>query len=391
MKQKGSGRRAREGTIQKGAAGAREILLLAVGFLAFAMGSGFASGQEVLRFFSLYGFWGSLGGGLLAAALFAGTGALVAGDGARLQLKDPDLVYEYYLGPVFGTLFRLAMPLVMFLFLAVMSAGAGAAFQETFGLPKELGIAAMLLLCFLTVCFDLSAILKAIGSIGALILVSSVILAILVLWDAWQSAGDLALIPDGDAGLAERVASLFHKTPTEALGTKRAAGFSWWSAGILYGSYNLLTVFPFLNAMGKGASNRSIAAAGGLWGGILYMLGALLMNFALQTDLAAAAESQLPFLFLAGQKAGWAKGLFAFLLLGSIYTTAAPLLWSLTESLALSKQPLNRRFFTLFLAVLAGIGGMLPFDHMLAAVYPLAGWAGLVLPVAAVRKRRRNS
>ncbi|MBE6036965.1 MAG: hypothetical protein E7223_04990 [Clostridiales bacterium] len=355
-----------------------EVLVMAGGFLAFAMGSGFASGQEVLRFFSLYGFWGSLGGGLLAAAIFAGTGALVAADGARLKLAEPDLVYDHYLGKTLGTLYRLVMPIVMFLFLAVMSAGAGAAFQESFGLPNWAGIVAMMGLCFLTVCFDLRTLLQAIGGIGMLILGASVLLSVTVLLDAWERAGgmqQLFLETDSTVRAAEEAG---------AIGTKSAAGFSWWSAGILYASYNLLTAFPFLNGMGKEASGAGRAAWGGLLGGTFYMAGAMLMNLALRTDLAAVAESQLPLLFLAGQRASWTEGIFAFLLLGSIYTTAAPLLWSLTESLTLSKRPANRRFLAFFLACLAAVGGTLPFDRMLTAVYPLAGWAGLILPVSAI-------
>ena len=45
------------------------ILTYAGAIVAFLIGSGFATGQEILQYFTSYGYWGVFGTGLLVLAL----------------------------------------------------------------------------------------------------------------------------------------------------------------------------------------------------------------------------------------------------------------------------------------------------------------------------------
>ena len=52
------------------------IFKFAGAFTAFRIGSGFATGQEVMQFFTAYGIW-SIGGIFISMFLFAYSGAVI--------------------------------------------------------------------------------------------------------------------------------------------------------------------------------------------------------------------------------------------------------------------------------------------------------------------------
>ena len=47
------------------------VLTYAGAIVAFLIGSGFATGQEILQYFAAYGFWGILGTGILVLVLMS--------------------------------------------------------------------------------------------------------------------------------------------------------------------------------------------------------------------------------------------------------------------------------------------------------------------------------
>ena len=55
---------------------ALNVLKFAGAFVAFLIGSGYASGQEIMQFFTAYGIW-SIGGLLIALVLFTWLGKVL--------------------------------------------------------------------------------------------------------------------------------------------------------------------------------------------------------------------------------------------------------------------------------------------------------------------------
>ena len=51
----------------------RQSLLIAMAYMSVVVGGGFASGREVVEFFTGYGVWG-IGGSIVSAFLFAFVG-----------------------------------------------------------------------------------------------------------------------------------------------------------------------------------------------------------------------------------------------------------------------------------------------------------------------------
>lgn len=271
--------------------------------MAFAMGSGFASGQEILQFFSAFGLWGSLGAEAVAAVVFALVSSTIMGDAQ--QKKPPENIgpYRYYCGRRIGTALGWVMPLIMFLFLTVMFSGAGAAMEEAFGLPASIGRTAIALVTLLTVLLGLSGLVQTISPIGIGIVLIASCISFISLFHQWSnlSVADLIITQ-----IPSKRASFTH---------------TWWQAGLLYGAFNVVTAFPFFTGLGRQAITKEEAIWTGIVGGASFIGAGLLMNLAFLANLTQIYEKQVPFLWIALAIQPKLGGLCSLLLLAGIFTT----------------------------------------------------------------------
>src|SRR5690606_19757774 len=114
--------------------GRHAVLRIAGTYVGTVVGAGFASGQEILRFFTAYAGWAWAGlavAGLLLA-LFA---AAVMRVGAATGADSHREVMRAVGGPWLGAFSDWAITLFLFAGAGVMMAGSGAIFREQWGLP----------------------------------------------------------------------------------------------------------------------------------------------------------------------------------------------------------------------------------------------------------------
>src|SRR5690625_7534450 len=114
------------------------ILKIASAFIGIIVGAGFASGQEVLQYFTSFGHLGTAGA-VLSTMLFAYLGMTLTSLGHRMKTPShKDAIYKIsgrYLGPI-------VVGIIIFpLFGAgvVMIAGAGSSFHHNFGSALFIG------------------------------------------------------------------------------------------------------------------------------------------------------------------------------------------------------------------------------------------------------------
>ena len=130
--------------------GLRAIFKYAGAFVAWVIGAGFATGQEILQFFGAYGLDG-LWGCLISMIIFAFFGGAIMQKGYDLQLKTHTQVFRYYCGPYIGRVLEFLTVLFLFCVVSIMIAGTGAVGSEYFGIPAEAGRVFMAVLCILSV------------------------------------------------------------------------------------------------------------------------------------------------------------------------------------------------------------------------------------------------
>ena len=128
--------------------------------VACLIGAGFASGQEVVQFFTAYGgAWGAAG------ACLAGL-VLAAACTWMLQDAPEGPVFVRWCGRPAGTLLQGAAPVFLFGVYAVMLSGAGALLHTAAGLPPWVGRTLMLAATLATVLAGLTRMTEVLGRLG---------------------------------------------------------------------------------------------------------------------------------------------------------------------------------------------------------------------------------
>lgn len=333
------------------------VIKYAGAYIAFEIGSGFATGQEILQFYTSYGVMG-MGAAVVSMILFAWVGGSLMKIGHQTGAAAAEKPYQMLCGKVLGTFYEYFVLFYLFAVLAVMISGAGATLQEYCGVSYYVGGLIMAFLVFGAFAFGLDKLIDIVGLMGPLIIGFSIFIAICTIT---ANFGDLM------AGNVD----------VEYLKSVRPAQ-NWWFSGILYVAYNTVSSVAFLMALGRDARSEREAAAGGIAGGVLLMVTVIFMNLALTSRLDLAKSSIVPSLKLAEGVSSAAGVIFVCIMICGIFSTAAPVLWSICSSLA---RPGSKGaiVIALLVSIDSFILGQLPFDKLVAFIYPFTGYLGILL------------
>ncbi|UTM45895.1 YkvI family membrane protein [Glutamicibacter mysorens] len=339
----------------------KRVLTFAGAIIAFLIGSGFATGQEILQYFTSYGYWGIFGTGALVLALMSYVIIEFFVVGQAKKFDKPSQIFHYYCGKHLGSFFDYFSILFVFLSFAVMVAGAGAVFEEHYGLSRFIGGGALAIVVGASVWFGLRSLVDIIGKIGPLIVVIAIALGIMgiVRGSDGISAGN-ALLPGLDV---------------------TQASSNWVLSALSYVGFCMLWLAAFLTALGKTARCRKEAVAGGSLGAIAFSLACIIVGLGLLANITKVAGTEIPMLVLATDISPVLASGISVMILAGIYTTAVPLLWTVSSRFFADNTP-RFRYSTVGLAVLGTVIGLLvPFSQMVNVVYVVNGYVGILLLV----------
>jgi uncharacterized membrane protein YkvI len=119
---------------------------IAAVYVGTVVGAGFATGKEIVEFFSRFGFFGFISI-LMSGYLLVTLGSKLMRMAARINAKSYQEFNSYLFGKWAGRCINIFMLFMLLGVSAVMLAGAGAVFEEQLGLPRNLGV-------FLTIFFS---------------------------------------------------------------------------------------------------------------------------------------------------------------------------------------------------------------------------------------------
>src|SRR5690625_2137879 len=140
------------------------ILKIGSAFIGIIVGAGFASGQEILQYFTSFGHLGTLAA-VLSTALFAYMGMTLTRLGSRMQTTNhKDAIYKIS-GRLLGVIVDAIIVFTLFGVGVVMIAGAGSIGNQQFGLPAYLGSALLVILVIFTMMMNVEKVVGVIGSI----------------------------------------------------------------------------------------------------------------------------------------------------------------------------------------------------------------------------------
>lgn len=341
------------------------VLKVSGAFMAFLIGSGFATGQEAMQFFVAHGLQG-VAGALVALLLFVYTCASLYRSGKTHHLVRNEDVFTYYCGRFIGVFLTWYTMIFIVAVHAIMLAGAGATLKQAYGVPLPIGSGLMALLSMGTLLLGLRRIVDVISWIGPLIVILTIFIAVMSL---------LGHIPDIAPG-ARRVPEL----------NLLMASPHWLFSGVLYVGMTLPGMASFLPALAATMGSRKDLAYASVLGPVFYICAMLLVVLALLGSITVVYQAEVPIMALASDVLPLYGMVFAIVIFLGIYSTVTPLSWTVCERLA-EEGSAGYRWLVVALTLVGYFGGMLlPFGKLVNLIYPTVGYAGFLFLVCAIRK-----
>lgn len=338
----------------------KKSIQIAGAFIGVIVGAGFASGQEILQFFTSFG-WMGIGGAILATIFFAFLGMNLTQLGSRLQTDSHKDVIYHICGRYLGIAVDFIITFFLFGVAAVMLAGSGSIFEEQFGIPSMAGNVIMAILTILTVCLNIQKVISIISLVTPFLLVMVIVI------------GGYALSTMG-INFSEVQKLAESQTP---------AASNWFMGGLLYVSYNIAAGAAMLAVMGGTTKDEKQAGMGGILGGAGLGILILIINAAMLVKMDVVDGSDMPILALANEISPVFGLLMFVVLLGMIYNTAVGMLYAFTARIVKRENPKFNLFAVLFGAAAFG-ASFAGFIMLVGTVYPLMGYLGFTLIAAIV-------
>jgi uncharacterized membrane protein YkvI len=327
------------------------VLKIAAAYIGTVVGAGFASGQEVLRFFSAHGLIG-LAGIAVSGALFFFIGYTILLLGHSLKAQSHMPIVRFANGALLGTLIDIIITVFLFGGLCTMFAGAGAIFAEQFALAPILGALAMATVTLLTVLTGTRGVVSAISYV-----VPFLIVAVLFI-----SVNSLA----GNTVTQQELA---------AAKTLAPATPNWLLSALTYASYNIVISIGVLAPIGAATPDKRRLLWGALLGALGLLVSMIAINFCLLANMGDVAALEVPMAAIAQQISPIVRIAFAVVLFAEVYTTAVGNLYAFSQRLT---PHLPRTAVIATACVAALFVAQLGFSNMVRFLYPAVGYGGIL-------------
>lgn len=334
----------------------RESFQVAVLYVGAVIGAGFASGQEILQFFVVFGFQGLLGASLVTV-LFALLGFSLMLPAVAFKTASYRELLPWLLGRRLAGFMDCLNLAMLFGGLAVMLAGGGALASEQLGLPRAGGVIFTAAVTLLVLLGGLEGVILANALLVPLkvAFIASICLASLWHHGFWPN-------PAGD-----------HFPPSSSC--RR-----WVLSAFLYASYNIVLPVAVLSSLG-GRVSPGAGLAGGVAGGLALGAAVLLVALAELVFLPGVLHQQVPLLVVAASLGEVWKHCLGALIWLAILTTAIADAHGLASRLAPRGGKAYRRAGLLAVLACLPLAGA-DFPRLVQVLYPLFGYAGLILTAA---------
>lgn len=342
-------------------------LKVAATYIGTIVGAGFATGQEVLQFFARFGING-IYGLILTTLLFIFFGYIIMILGRELNASSHLEIIRYSGGKVIGTLIDIIILFFLFGALTAMIAGSGALLHQQFGISGLVGNILMSVITALTVLTGINGIINSISIIVPFLLISV-------------------------TGIS--VYSIINSPPlievTTAIVHENGLITNWALAAILYISYNTVLSVAILGPLGAKARSKKAILYGSILGGLGLGLGSIMIYLALFGDITKVATLEVPMIYIAGNISPVIQIIYAIVLIAEVYTTAVGSLYGFGARIVNMKDhPKNGRVTVLIVTVVAFFASQFGFTNLVKYLYPLVGYAGIVLLICLIYSFYKN-
>ncbi|AFC28867.1 hypothetical protein PM3016_1965 [Paenibacillus mucilaginosus 3016] len=335
------------------------VLQVSFTYVGTVVGAGFATGQEILQFFTRYGWMATFTIGI-STFLFIWLGIklmILANDVGAKSYED---LNKLLFGEKAGGWVSLLTLISLFGVSTVMLAGSGAVFSEQLGFPHQLGLLFTLVLAYILLVRGMDAIM-AVNTVVVPLMGGFICLIV------WQTIGT----PGAGNWL-----TLESDYPAVRI----------WFSPLLYAAFNLTMAQAVLVPLGVRVGDRSVLRWGGIIGGIWIGVMLLAGHFALSAHMPGITQYDIPTGQLIHRVGPVLQLLFVLVIYGEIFTT----LLSDVYGLVLQLEQRTRWSYQVLLPVilcLCYFVSQVGFKTLLSSLYPLFGMLSLAWLVLMILRR----
>ncbi|OFM31103.1 hypothetical protein FNY88_02800 [Corynebacterium guaraldiae] len=338
----------------------KNVVGIALSFIGLLVGAGFATGQEVVQYFTSFGIpgmWGILVAGLVMT--LAGTVFLQLG--SYFHASEHNQVFRNITHPIISRILDVAVILTLFAVGFVMLAGAGSNMEQQFGWPAWVGSLLMLVLVMVTGMFDVDKVSQVIG-----LLTPTIIIAVLFV-------GTYTLLHMPESVDAAISASEAIESPIS----------NWLVSALNYNGLALILAVSMSLVIGGDNISPREAGVGGIVGGAVYAVLMAIAGFSLLMNAENVGDSDIPMLTLVDNVHPVLGVIMAVIIYLMIFNTAIGMFYALGKRLSSGNESKYRIIF--IAGCLAGFAvSFAGFKALMQYVYPVLGYMGIVLVVILV-------
>ncbi|MGG4498949.1 YkvI family membrane protein [Brevibacillus reuszeri] len=317
---------------------------VAATYVGTVVGAGFASGQEILAFFTSYGHSGTIGI-LIATVLFVWLGYKMMWLAHTMRTPSYESFNQKLFGPLVGTTMNILVFLTLFGVTTVMLAGAGSVLEEQFQIPYLAGTVATAFFALLILRKGLEQLLV----VNAIVVPSMFLFALFILLD----------------GKVDSPLPISAPVSYEFL----------WKT-VLYVSFNLAMAQSVLIPIGYAIREPIILLRASVIGGVILGFMLLVVHTAMLANWNEVRFLDIPILFVTDRWNEWLQLFFVFVLYSEIFTTLISNVFGIGQQLReLVYVPESRIY--LFLLLSAFVLCLIGYSQLLMFLYPLFGYLGL--------------
>ncbi|CAH8771185.1 hypothetical protein [Paenibacillus dendritiformis] len=336
------------------------ILKIAATYIGTVVGAGFASGQSIMQFFTVYGAFGGIGI-CMTTLLFIWLGTKMMVLSRRIQAFSYQEFNTFLFGNVFGKVANALTFLILFGVTAVMLSGTGSIFEEQLGLPYQIGIVISIALSYLVMSRELNGIL----AVNSLVVPMMLVFIILIAFRAVEMDG------------------IWRMTGSH---TQQWDNLKWMLSPFMYTALNLAFAQAVMVPLGREVEDENAIKWGGFLGGVGLGLMLIVSHFAINSRMPEILQFHFPMAEIIRSLGPFVHVLFLLVIYGEIFTTLIGNVFGITRQIQ-SLYNIPKSGIVLAVLLACFIISQAGFTSLLTYLYPLFGYLGIILLIVLAAKR----
>lgn len=325
-------------------------LQIAAVYVGTVIGAGFATGREIVEFFSRFGLFGLLTI-LLAGYLFIAFGAKLMEKAIDLEANSYEQLNEYLFRQPFAQIMNLLMLCMLIGVCAVMLSGAGAVFEEQLGFRKMYGI-------FMTI--GLTIFVMKIGTRG-LFAVNSFVVPLMLFFNF--------ILVIKAIGTPSFLQNVLHIPPIEA-------GWEIIVSPFAYVAFNLALAQAVLVPIATEVNDKDIVRLGGIIGGVFLTI-ILLCSHLTLIMLPQLTLYEIPMGIIVKNTAANIYIIYICIIYGEIFTSIIGNIYGVEKQLS-RYIPVRSMIIYGGVLIIAFLISHIEYGKLLSYLYPLFGYISIL-------------